>query len=112
MEEAVELVARKLSGSSGPGGMNLEYLQGWVLKLGEDIKILHTSMETSAKWLFNKSLTWVAYRTFMSGHLIALDKQPGVRPVGVGETWRRLFAKIVLKVTGSESTMAFQDDQL
>ena len=48
----------------------------------------------------------------MSGRLIALDKQPGVRPVGVGETLRHLFAKIVLKVTVQEATMACQDDQL
>ena len=37
-----------------------------------------------------------------------LDKQPDVRPVGVGETWWRLFSKIVLKVTGPETTIAFQ----
>ena len=48
----------------------------------------------------------------MAGWLIALDKQPDIRPVGVGETWRRMFAKILLKVTGPESTMACQDDQL
>ena len=48
----------------------------------------------------------------MSFRLIVLDKHPGVRPVGVGETWRRLFAKIVLKFTGPEATMACQDDQL
>ena len=48
----------------------------------------------------------------MSGRLIALDKQPGVRPVGVGETWRRIFVNIVLKVMGPEATMAFQDNQL
>ena len=48
----------------------------------------------------------------MSGRLIALDKKPGVRPVGVGETWRRLIEKIVLTVTGPEATMAFQDDQI
>ena len=41
-----------------------------------------------------------------------LDEQPGVLPVGVGETWRRLFAKIVLKVTGIEVTMLCQDDHL
>ena len=39
-------------------------------------------------------------------------KQTGVRPVGIGETWRRLFAKILLKVTATEATMACQDDQL
>ena len=54
----------------------------------------------------------MAYRAFISSQLIALDKQPGVRPVGVGETWRRLFSNILLKVTGSEATMACQDDQL
>ena len=48
----------------------------------------------------------------MSGHLIALDKQPYVRPVSVGETWRHIFTKIVLKVIGPESSMASQDDQL
>ena len=47
----------------------------------------------------------------MSGRLIAIDKQPGVRPVGVGETWRRLFSEIVLKVTVPEATMVCQDDQ-
>ena len=41
-----------------------------------------------------------------------LDKHPGVRPVGVGETWWRLFAKIVLKFMGPEATMACQDDHL
>ena len=48
----------------------------------------------------------------MSGGLIALDKQLGVRPVYVEETWWHIFANIALKVTGPEATMAFQDDQL
>ena len=46
-----------------------------------------------------------AYCAFMSGWMIAIDKQPGVRPVGIGETWRLLLGKIVLKVTGPEATM-------
>ena len=44
--------------------------------------------------------------------MTALDKQPSVRPVGVRETWRRFFDKIVLKVTGPEATMACQYDHL
>ena len=48
----------------------------------------------------------------MSGRLITLYKQPGVQPVGVGETWQCIFAKIVLEVTGTEVTMACQYDQL
>ena len=36
----------------------------------------------------------------MSGRLVALDKCPGVRPIGIGETWHRAFAKALLKVAG------------
>ena len=42
----------------------------------------------------------------MSGRLIALDKHPGIRPVGVGETWRRLMAKCMLQVMGPEAKAA------
>ena len=48
----------------------------------------------------------------MSGWLIAFYKQPGMRPFGFRETWIHIFAKLVLKVTGLEATMACQDDQL
>ena len=49
---------------------------------------------------------------FMYSRMTALDKQPSVRPVGVRETWTRLFDKIVLNVTGPEATMACQYDHL
>ena len=48
----------------------------------------------------------------MYGHLIDLDNQPGMQPVGIRKTWRHLFAKCVMKVTGPESTTVCQDDQL
>ena len=39
----------------------------------------------------------------MSSWLIALDKHPWVRTVGVGEIWKRLIAKFLLRVTGQEA---------
>ena len=48
----------------------------------------------------------------MSGRLIALDKSPGIRPVGIGETWRRLLAKCLLRVSGQEAKTACGTDQL
>ena len=111
-EEPVESVAQKRLGSSGPGGTESEELQGWLLQFGEDSTRLRTSVETSVYWLANCIPPWAAYCEFMSVRLIALDKQPGVRPVGVGETWWSIFANIVLKITGPEATMACQDDQM
>ena len=88
-------------GGSVPGGTDSEALQGWLLKIWEYSTRLRTSMETFFEWLANGSPPWAAYRAFVSGRLITLDKQPGIQPVGVGEMWQRLFAKIVLKVTGT-----------
>ena len=48
----------------------------------------------------------------MSGRPIALDKQHGMHPVGVRETLRRILSKIVIKVKGTEATMACQDEQM
>ena len=87
-KKAVESVARKNSGSSGPGGTESEALQGWLLKFGEDITRLHNIMETFVDWLANGNPPWVVYSAFMSGRLIALDKDPFVHPVGVRETWQ------------------------
>ena len=86
----------------------MESLKIWLLKFGYNSTRLRTTVETFVYWLANGTPPWMAYHAFMYGRLIMLDKHPGVRPVGLGETWWRLFTKIVLKVTRPESTMAFQ----
>ena len=48
----------------------------------------------------------------MFNRLVALDKYPGVRPVGIGEVWRRLMAKCVLEVAGHEGKAACGAHQL
>ena len=48
----------------------------------------------------------------MSTQMIALNRQPGVRLVGVKELWQHIFSKTVLKATGPESTMEYQDGHL
>ena len=40
----------------------------------------------------------------MAGQLVALDKQPGVHPLGVGNALRRLMAKLVLCAVGDQAT--------
>ena len=69
-------------------------------------------METFFDWIANGGLSWAAYRVFMYGRLIEIDKNPGIHPVRVGETWRLLFDEIFIKVTVPEATMACWDDHL
>ena len=39
---------------------------------------------------------------FVSCRLIALDKDPGVRPIGIGETCRRIISKAILATVGQD----------
>ena len=112
MEDVVKLVTRKLSGSSGHVVTDSKDLQGRPLKFREDRKKLLISVEISVNWLSNQSPPWSAYYVFMSGRLIALNKNPGVRLVGIKEMLRQLFANCGLKFMGPKSTNACQDYQL
>ena len=42
----------------------------------------------------------------MACRLVALDKQPGVRPLGIGEVWRRGLAKCILVICGEDAKSA------
>ena len=108
----VESVARKMSGGAGPGGVDSIALQSWLLRFGKESAKLREAIASFTRWMANESPPWAAYRAFMANRLIALDKCPGVRPVGVGEVWRRLFAKCVIKVAGGQAKDACGTSQL
>jgi hypothetical protein len=102
----VEKVSLSLSGSAGPGWTNAVDLWDWLLRFGKESDAFWEEMAAWASWLANSNPPWAAYRAFMACRLVALDKQPGVRPVGIGEVYRRLLAKCVLNVIGTQATGA------
>ena len=63
-------------------------------------------------WLANKNMPWSVNCECMSDRLIVIEKQPGIPLFGVRKFWRRLFAKCVLRVTGTESTNMCKDGQI
>ena len=48
----------------------------------------------------------------MSGRLKRLDNQPSLRPVVIGDTWKILFEKRILKVAGLEVKKYCKTEQL
>ena len=87
-------------------------LQHWLLRFSAASSELRLIVGNFVEWLGNGLPPRAAYRALMSGRLITLDKQPGIRPVGEGETWRRLMAKCLLKVAGPETKAACGTTQL
>jgi hypothetical protein len=104
--DVVEQVASRLSGGAGPGGSDAVDLRNWLLRFGAESEALRDALADICTMMANSSPSWAAYRALMACRLVALDKCPGVRPVGIGEIYRRLFAKCILEVAGGQATMA------
>ena len=51
----------------------------------------------------NSSPPRAAYCALMACFLVALDKRPGVRPVGIGETLCQALAKLVMRAAGDQA---------
>jgi hypothetical protein len=62
--------------------------------------------------LSNDNPPFAAFRAALANRLIAMNKFPGVRPVGIGDIWRRLIAKCVLTGAGHSATTTCGSDQL
>ena len=78
-------------------------LRNWLLCFGcasEEFRVVVASL---ADWMANSFPPWAAYRALMDCHLVVLDKRPGVRPVGIGETLRRALAKLVMRAAGGQA---------
>ena len=105
-QDDVEAISTRLSGAAGPGGTDSVELSNWLLRFGRESEALREEMAAWANWLANTHPPWAAYRAMMANRLVALDKEPGTRPVGIGEVYRRLWAKCLLKAIGSQATAA------
>ena len=83
-------VTSKLSDAAGALGGEAIELQNWLLHFGctsEELRVVFARM---ADWMANSSPPWVSYHALMACCLVALDKRPGVCPVGIRETLRRI----------------------
>ena len=96
-EELIRRAAIKTKEGSGPSGMDAD---GWR-------RILASNSFGMANSDFRKAFANVVkkflietqtIKAFLSCRLIPLDKNPGLRPIGVGEVLRRITRKVIVSV--------------
>ena len=102
----------RLKGSGGPGGTDYAAMQNWLLRYGHIGEQLREAISTLTEWIANNIVPFEAIRALVANRLVALDKCPGVRPVGIGEILRRLCAKCLLQACGDDVTDICGKDQL
>ena len=84
------------SGAAGPSGIDSMMMRRLCVSFGSKSEDLCNSLALVAQCLCSSYVDPDSLSAFLSCRLIALDKCPGVRPIGIGETCRRVIAKAVL----------------
>ena len=87
-------------------------LRNWLLRFGCAPEEFRVAVDSLADWMANSSPPWSDYCALMACCLVALDKRPGVHPVGIGEMLRRALAKLVMRAAGDQAKMACGNFQL
>ena len=62
---------------------------------GEVSEQLREAVAALARRIANTVVDWEEIQALMASRLIALDKNPGVRPIAIGEVLRRIISKAV-----------------
>ena len=102
----VQGVGGKLTGGAGPNSVDGEVFKRYLLNHGEHSCALREEMALWVELLANNIVPYAAHRALETGRLTALDKQPGVRPIGVASVASRTVAKCLLKVVGDDAKAA------
>ena len=94
--DIVKEEASKLRGAAGPDGLEARCLQAWLSGFGTVSVTLRGKMAAVGTWLTTSAPPWASHQALIACQLVASDEQPGVRPVGIGNSICRSLAKCLL----------------
>ena len=94
----IRRIALRMDGAGGPSGLDGLGWKRLCTAFGIHSADLCNSLASIAKRLCTEYVDPKGIEAFVPSKLIALDKSPGVRPIGVGETVRRIINKAISSV--------------
>ena len=83
-EDNVTWIASELSSVAGALGAEAIELRNWLLHFGCVSEELRVIVFRLTDWMATPPPPWAAYCALMACCLVAFDKIPGVRPMGIG----------------------------
>jgi hypothetical protein len=111
-KECIAKAATRLSSGAGPCDVESIMLKSWLLRYGVQSESLREVMAAWVHWLSNGSPPYAAYRAVNTVRTVALDKTPGVQPLGIGEVWMRLWSDCSHTKSKVEATNVCDNTQL
>ena len=110
----IEKAARLTKGSAGPSGTDSDIWKTLLYaksggKAGED---LCEAISKVTQRLLSELVDPAYIDSLVNCRLIPLDKNPGIRPIGIGEVLRRIMGKAINMLTKSDVLHAMGPLQL
>ena len=95
----IKSAALRTSGAAGPSGLDaLSWRRLCTSFKSASVELCHY-LALTARRLCTEFVHPVSIAPLLASRLIPLNKNPGVRPIGIGDTSRRIIAKAILSVT-------------
>jgi len=98
-------VVHQLQGGAGPGGCDTSFWHDVLHHYVSSSAHLRDSVAALFCHLCNSIVPWDDVRALMASHLITLNKYPGIRSIGIGETLCRVIGKTVCLATHLDAAL-------
>ena len=98
----VRATIQLMSGSAGPSGLDARAWRRLCSSFHRASDDLCESIANLTRRLCTTYVEPSGIAPLIASRLVALDKCPGIRPIGVGEILRRLIGKLILKIAHND----------
>ena len=100
--QLIHSIALRTQGAAGPSGIDASGWRRLLLSFQKESIDLCEAIAMMGRRICQNFVDPVGLTAFTSCRLIALDKCPGVRPIGIGEVVRRILGKAILTITSPD----------
>ena len=97
--QLIRRIALRMSGSAGPSGLDASAWKRICTSFKAASAEICNALASIARKICSQIVDPSGLSAYVACRLIALDKCPGVRPIGIGETIRRIIGKAISVVT-------------
>ena len=94
----IQRMALKMDGAAGPSGLDAASWKRLCSCYNSSSGDFFTAIASLARKLCSQYVDPNSISAFVACHLIAFDNNPGVRPIDIGETIRRIVCKAIAAV--------------
>ena len=100
--DVIKQTALHTSDAAGPSGLDAHTWKRLCSSFKFASSALCAALACVGRCLATSDVNPESVSVFVACHLVPLDKCPGVRPIGIGEVPRKIIAKAILRVVGSD----------